>query len=116
MVRSDGLTGMFGGLVKSKVQSGGRDGTLEKYLLPSLELLGGQRQHTLAAGDLHARDLLAVQFAHEHRPQPPHPGGGGAGPPHLAVQRMSQPYAAVGAVVDGDQVCALGIFESGGST
>lgn len=26
VVRSDGLTGMFGGLVKSKVQSGGRDG------------------------------------------------------------------------------------------
>lgn len=28
VVRSDGLTGMFGGLVKSKVQSGGRDGLL----------------------------------------------------------------------------------------
>lgn len=28
VVRSDGLTGMFGGLVKSKVQSGGRDGLI----------------------------------------------------------------------------------------
>ena len=69
-------------------------------------------------GRIREGDLLLTtpELAHEHRPQPPHPGGGGAGPPHLAVQRMSQPYAAVGAVVDGDQVCALGIFESGGST
>jgi len=38
MARSDGLTGLFGGIVKSKAQSGARDGLL-KALIATREIV-----------------------------------------------------------------------------